>query len=156
MHVNTVNAVLKKPRVPFPDFVTIFGNRQAASAPHAKILRGGRERMLNEEDRPEKKTYEKPTVTELTREQAKLKLMGHAMMGNENAKELLDILFEREQQQSPRQPYEKPTATELTREQARLRLMGHAMMGSTEAKELLDMLFERKQNKNETEQKKSA
>ena len=33
-------------------------------------------------------------VTRLTREQATLKIMGHAMMGNAEAKELLEVLFE--------------------------------------------------------------
>lgn len=56
--------------------------------------------MENEESKPQKQPYEKPTVTKLTREQAMLKLMGHAMMEDEQAKELLDILFEREDQQS--------------------------------------------------------
>jgi ribose 5-phosphate isomerase RpiB len=113
--------------------------------------------MANEESKPPKKPYEKPTATELTREQAKLKLMGYAMMGDEQAKELLDILFQQENLQREKQPYERPTATELTREQAKLKLMGHAMMGSKQAKELLDMFFDnKKQSKTESEHKKSA
>jgi hypothetical protein len=63
-----------------------------------KSWRGGRERMANEENRPPKKPYEKPTATKLTREQAKLKLMGHAMMGSKEAKELLDMSFENKKQ----------------------------------------------------------
>lgn len=54
--------------------------------------------MGNEESKPQKKPYEKPTATKITREQAKLKLMGHAMMGDKQAKELLDLLFEDEKQ----------------------------------------------------------
>jgi hypothetical protein len=83
--------------------------------------------------------------------------MGYAMMGEEQAKELLDILFQQENLQREKQPYEKPTATELTREQAKLKLMGHAMMGSKEAKELLGMFFDnKKQSQTESEHKKSA
>jgi ribose 5-phosphate isomerase RpiB len=113
--------------------------------------------MGNEEGKPQKKPYERPTATKLTREQAKLKLMGYAMMGDKQAKELLDILFQQENPQTEKRPYERPTATELTREQAKLKLMGQAIMGSKEAKDLLDMFFEnKKQNQNGTEQKKSA
>ena len=39
-----------------------------------------------------RKPYEKPTITQLTREQAKLKLIGHTMAGNQGAKELLQLL----------------------------------------------------------------
>lgn len=113
--------------------------------------------MGNDESRPPKKPYEKPTVTKLTREQAKLKLMGCAMMGDDQAKELLEILFHHETPEQKKQPYEKPTMTEMTREQAQLKLMGQAMMGSEEAKELLEMFFGNKKQKNDdTEHKKSA
>ena len=113
--------------------------------------------MGDEEKKPPKKPYEKPTATKLTREQAKLKLMGHAMMGSEEAKELLDILFQQENPHSTKQPYEKPTVTELTREQARMKLMGQAMMGSRGAKELLEILFkEENRDNDDVESKKSA
>ncbi len=107
--------------------------------------------MGAEENKQQKKPYEKPTVTRLTGEQAKLKLMGYAMIGNENAKALLDILFQRENEQSQKQQYEKPTATKLTREQARMKLMGQVMMGNKEARELLDILFE-EENQHEEDQ----
>ncbi len=35
-----------------------------------------------------RKPYVKPTATKLTHEQAKLKLLGHATMGDQGAKEL--------------------------------------------------------------------
>ena len=38
--------------------------------------------------------YEPPTVRRLGGEQAKLYLMGHAIMGDQNAMELLDMLFQ--------------------------------------------------------------
>jgi hypothetical protein len=111
--------------------------------------------MGNEENKSQKQPYEKPTATKLTREQAKLKLMGYVMMGNGQAKELLEILFQ--QETFEKQPYEKPTATQLTREQARLKLIGHAMMGSKEALKLLDTLFEnKKRDNNDTKHKQSA
>jgi hypothetical protein len=40
-----------------------------------------------------KKPYNKPTVTKLTTEQAKLKLLGHAVMGDQGAKDLLGMIF---------------------------------------------------------------
>jgi hypothetical protein len=40
-----------------------------------------------------RKPYERPTVTKLTPEQAKLKLLGHASMGNQGAKDLLELMF---------------------------------------------------------------
>jgi len=40
-----------------------------------------------------RKPYERPTVTELTPEQAKLKLLGHATMGHQGAKDLLELIF---------------------------------------------------------------
>ena len=40
-----------------------------------------------------RKPYEKPTATKLTPEQAKLKLLGAASMGNQGAKELLEMMF---------------------------------------------------------------
>ena len=49
-----------------------------------------------DENRRPKTAYEKPTATILTGEQAKLKLMGHAMMGDEGAKELLERVFQEE------------------------------------------------------------
>jgi hypothetical protein len=47
-----------------------------------------------EQPQKEKQLCKKPTVAQLTREQARMKLMGHAMMGSKEAKELLDLLFE--------------------------------------------------------------
>jgi hypothetical protein len=41
-----------------------------------------------------KKLYEKPTATRLTREQAMLKIMGQAAIGDQEAKQLLETLFE--------------------------------------------------------------
>jgi hypothetical protein len=113
--------------------------------------------MGDEEKKPPKKPYETPIATQLTREQAKLKLMGRAMMGSEEAKELLDVLFAQENPHPEKRPYEKPTATRLTREQARMRLMGQAMIGSRAAKELLEILFkEENQVNDDMEDKKSA
>lgn len=40
-----------------------------------------------------RKPYEKPTVTKLTPEQAKLKLLGHASKGDKGAQELLGLMF---------------------------------------------------------------
>jgi hypothetical protein len=97
--------------------------------------------MEDKERRVHKKPYEKPSVVKLSREQAKLKLMGFAMMGSVPAKELLELLFGQDYPIEKR-PYEKPTVTELSREQAKIKLLGRAMMGDKEAKELLDVLFE--------------
>jgi hypothetical protein len=52
--------------------------------------------MGNEEHKPQKKTYEKPAATKITREEARVKLMRLARMGDAQAKELLDILFGQE------------------------------------------------------------
>lgn len=40
-----------------------------------------------------RKLYGKPTVTKHTHEQAKLKLLGAAIMGDEGAKDLLGLVF---------------------------------------------------------------
>jgi hypothetical protein len=40
-----------------------------------------------------KKPYVKPTATKLTDEQAKLKLLGHAITGDQGAKDLLEMVF---------------------------------------------------------------
>lgn len=40
-----------------------------------------------------KKPYVKPTATKLTDEQAKLKLLGHAITGDQGAKDLLEMMF---------------------------------------------------------------
>ena len=37
--------------------------------------------------------YAKPTVTKRTHEQAKLELLGHAIMGDQGAKDLLETMF---------------------------------------------------------------
>jgi hypothetical protein len=39
------------------------------------------------------KTYSSPTLKNLTPEQAKLLLLGHASQGDQGAKDLLDVLF---------------------------------------------------------------
>lgn len=46
-----------------------------------------------EEAAKAKKPYEKPTVTKLTPEQAKLKLLGAASRGDQGAKDLLEMIF---------------------------------------------------------------
>jgi hypothetical protein len=38
-------------------------------------------------------SYEPPRLTKLTQEQAKLKLLGHLSLGDEGAKDLLDLCF---------------------------------------------------------------
>jgi hypothetical protein len=43
-----------------------------------------------------RRPYEKPTATELTREEAKRKLSGHARRGNQDARELLGMMFPEE------------------------------------------------------------
>jgi hypothetical protein len=40
-----------------------------------------------------RKTYEKPMVRKITQEQALLKLLGHASLGDPGAKELLSLMF---------------------------------------------------------------
>lgn len=40
-----------------------------------------------------RKPYEKPTATKHAPEEAKLKLLGHAAMGDQGAKELLEMIF---------------------------------------------------------------
>jgi len=40
-----------------------------------------------------KKPYVKPTVTQLTHKQAKVKLLGHANTGNRGAKDLLEMML---------------------------------------------------------------
>jgi hypothetical protein len=65
--------------------------------------------MGNEENKPQKKPYEKPTATKLTQEQARLKLMNCAMMGSKEAKELLDLLFENTKQ-NPKETEHKESA----------------------------------------------
>jgi hypothetical protein len=47
------------------------------------------------------KHYEKPTATELTREQAILKLRDHADRGDEGARELLARIFAHARAKSP-------------------------------------------------------
>lgn len=61
--------------------------------------------MQEDKRKAAKKPYEGPMVTRLTREQATLKIMGHAMMGNAEAKELLEVLFE---ESTRRNQEEKP------------------------------------------------
>jgi hypothetical protein len=40
-----------------------------------------------------RKTYEKPMVRQINQEQALLKLLGHASLGDPGAKELLSLMF---------------------------------------------------------------
>jgi hypothetical protein len=47
----------------------------------------------NNRQEKKRKPYEKPTATKLTPEQAKLKLFGHAMKGDEGGSELLELMF---------------------------------------------------------------
>jgi hypothetical protein len=42
-----------------------------------------------------RKTYEKPMVRQINQEQALLKLLGHASLGDPGAKELLSLMFPR-------------------------------------------------------------
>jgi hypothetical protein len=82
------------------EFVTDFRILLSVFILDVKLCAGADRRgMAEEEKKPAKQPYEKPTATQITREQAKLKLMGHAMMGDEQAKELLDILFGQEQEE---------------------------------------------------------
>jgi len=53
--------------------------------------------MENANEEKRWKPYEKPTATKLNPEQARLKLLGAATMGDEGAKELLEMLFPEEQ-----------------------------------------------------------
>jgi hypothetical protein len=41
----------------------------------------------------ERKPYDKPKLRKLTEEQSRLLLLGHASVGNEDAKELLKIFY---------------------------------------------------------------
>ena len=59
------------------------------------------------ESAPSKKEYEAPTVRKLTLEQAKLILIGHASIGDQGAKELMDIAF-------PEPGFVEPTADRRT------------------------------------------
>ena len=65
--------------------------------------------MPNKENKRQREPYEKPTATKLTPEQAKLKLTG--MVGDEQAKELFDILFQQAHEQSQQQSHGRPAAT---------------------------------------------
>jgi hypothetical protein len=46
--------------------------------------------------------YEKPTLTKLTPEQAKLKLLGHASKGDKGAQELLELMFPETSSRDPK------------------------------------------------------
>ncbi len=113
--------------------------------------------MAEEESKQHKKRpYDKPTATQLTREQAKLKLMRHAMVGSKDAKTFLDILFQQESPTTKKQPYDKPRATRLTREEARMRLTKQALTGNKDATQLLDMLFDNENKDNDGEEEKKS
>jgi hypothetical protein len=45
-----------------------------------------------------RKPYEKPTATQLTKEEAKRKLIEHARRGDQGAKEMLEMMFPEEAQ----------------------------------------------------------
>jgi len=47
----------------------------------------------SEEAAKARKPYVKPSATKLTHEQAKLKLLRHATMGDQGAKDLLEMMF---------------------------------------------------------------
>jgi hypothetical protein len=47
----------------------------------------------NDRRKKKRKPYEEPTATKLTPEQATIKLLGHAMPGDEGARQLLDLIF---------------------------------------------------------------
>jgi hypothetical protein len=49
-------------------------------------------RTRNDGQKKKRQPYEKPTATKLTPEQAKPKLLAHAMIGDEGVKELLDLI----------------------------------------------------------------
>jgi hypothetical protein len=63
--------------------------------------------MKKEERQPQNQPYEKPMAKQLMQEQAKLKLLGHAMMGSEPAKELLEIVFFQRKERKPKEKQEK-------------------------------------------------
>jgi len=52
----------------------------------------------NPKEGSRRKPYEKPTVTQLTPEEAKLKLIDHASRGDEQAREMLVMTFPEEAQ----------------------------------------------------------
>jgi len=52
-----------------------------------------KDKQAKKETKKIRKSYEKPTATKLTPEQAKLKLLGHASMGDQGAKDLLEMMF---------------------------------------------------------------
>jgi hypothetical protein len=47
-----------------------------------------------------RKPYEKPTVTKLTSEEAKLKLVDHASRGDQGATDMLEMMFPEEAKKS--------------------------------------------------------
>jgi hypothetical protein len=63
--------------------------------PHDKQDKDKRDKDKQDKKETNKirKSYEKPAVTKLTPEQAKLKLLGHASMGDQGAKDLLEMMF---------------------------------------------------------------
>jgi hypothetical protein len=58
--------------------------------------------MRSDGSKAQRKSYEKPSARKLTREQAKLRLMGLAVMGSKRAKALLDVLFEKKDSEHER------------------------------------------------------
>jgi hypothetical protein len=54
-------------------------------------MKGG---SMEEKDQGKpRKPYQKPTATKLTPEQARLKLLGHEVLGHRGAMELLELMF---------------------------------------------------------------
>jgi hypothetical protein len=57
------------------------------------IFRNRRAQPVADKSETQKKEYQSPTIRKLTLEQAKLVLIGHATMGDQGAKELMDLVF---------------------------------------------------------------
>ncbi|MFZ1141096.1 MAG: hypothetical protein WCF26_20380 [Candidatus Sulfotelmatobacter sp.] len=51
---------------------------------------------ISPEKEKRRKPYEKPTVTKLTAEEAKLKLIDHASRGDQGVKDILEMMFPEE------------------------------------------------------------
>ena len=61
------------------------------------------------------RTYQPPQLMKLTPEQAKLKLLGSLSVGNQGAKDLLDLVFAVSAEAVPQQPASENGATSLRR-----------------------------------------
>jgi hypothetical protein len=62
-----------------------------------EFLRHLLKRNTTEQKQPSRKPYVKPTVRQLTPEQAKLKLLGHATLGDKGANDLLGRMLRKEE-----------------------------------------------------------